>query len=144
MSSARPWRSACSSSGRNRPATSAWTVSTMNLRSERLLNSKLVALRCHSHCSPSELKMPWPRKSSIELRRQQVAHGVVGEARLGYVLNVVRVGGDDDAGQAGGFEGRGLRRAPLRNLDGRFDKAVAVLGQVRKPADDRVGLEVAV
>ena len=59
------------------------------------------------------------------------------------MLNIVRVSGDDDAGQAGGFEGRGLRRA--RNLDGPFDKAVAVLiGQVRKPADDRVGLEVAV
>ena len=83
----------------------------MNFLSERLLNSTLAALRCHSHCSPSELKMPWPRKSSIELRRQQVAHGVVGEARLGYVLNVVRVRGDDDAGEAGGFEGGGLRRS---------------------------------
>ena len=80
----------------------------------------------------------------LELGRQEVALGGVGEARLGYVLDVVRVGGDDVAGQAGGFEGGGLRRAPLRNLDGPFDKAVAVLGQVRKPADDRVGLEVVV
>jgi len=36
----------------------------MNFLSERLLNSTLAALRCHSHCSPSELKMPWLRKSS--------------------------------------------------------------------------------
>ena len=52
------------------------------------------------------------------------------------------VGGDDNAGQAGGFEGCGVRRASPRDMDRPFEQAVLVLDQVGEPPEEWVGLEV--
>nr|BAJ89370.1 predicted protein [Hordeum vulgare subsp. vulgare] len=70
MSSTTPVAAARRSSGSSLSLTSACTESTRKPRSERVVNSRLAFLRCHSHCSPSELKRPWPRKStSMEMAR---------------------------------------------------------------------------
>jgi hypothetical protein len=105
--------------------TSTVTFCMTKFRSNLVLNSWLAVFLFTFQISPSELKIPRPRKSSKK-RYEAVSFGVVLEVGLEHALNVGRVGGDDALDIARTQKDSGVCGAVAENFDCPVKETVSV------------------